>query len=247
MKKKTQKVLLTLFTVLVALAAVIIVSVLHKPEEDNGIPKDTVDKNGTFNTDTPATVNGIKDININLGNGMYITNVGGYTGIYMEDGSDELVTGVTMIIVENTGKDDIQYAEILLPIGKEEAKFVLSTLPAGEKVVLLEKERMGYSGESDCGSAIAQNVVIFDKPLDKMEDQFEIQLLGGMMNVRNISGSDIRGNIVIYYKNSAADILYGGITYRLTIEGGLAAGEVRQMPGSHISEKGSEVMFITVG
>lgn len=246
MKNKTKKIIFISFVALVIFLAVIIVSVLSKTE-DNKISISPIDKNDILDTGKPAAVNGIKDININLGNGMFITNVGGYTGIYMEDGSDELVTGMTMIVVENTGENDIQYAEIFLPIGKEEAKFTLTTLPAGEKIILLEKERMEYSGEADCGSAVARNVVIFDKPLDKMEDKFEIRLLDGMMNVKNISGSDIKDNIVIYYKNSAADVFYGGITYRLTVEGGLAGGEVRQMPGSHVSEKGSKVVFVTVG
>jgi hypothetical protein len=52
---------------------------------------------------------------------------------------------------------------------------------------------------------------------------------------------------VIYYKNSASDLYYGGITYRIRIEGGLAAGEIRQAMGNHLSESGSAVMFVTIG
>jgi len=50
---------------------------------------------------------------------------------------------------------------------------------------------------------------------------------------------------VVYYKNAAQDIYYGGITYRITIEGGLKAGEIRQTMTKHASDTGSKIMFVT--
>ena len=78
-------------------------------------------------------------------------------------------------------------------------------------------------------------------------DQLKLQILDGAVNVTNISGKDIAGDIVIYYKNSAADLYYGGITYRVRIEGGLKAGEIRQIMASHFSDTGSKIMFVTIG
>jgi len=45
---------------------------------------------------------GFADIEtISLGNSLEITDIGSYTGIYMEDGSDDVVSGIQMIIVKN--------------------------------------------------------------------------------------------------------------------------------------------------
>ena len=71
--------------------------------------------------------------------------------------------------------------------------------------------------------------------------------MDGAVNVTNISGEDIEGNIVVYYKNAAKDLYYGGITYRITIEGGLKADEIRQVMTNHASDTGSRIMFVTIG
>ena len=68
-----------------------------------------------------------------------------------------------------------------------------------------------------------------------------------MLNVTNISDEDITGDVVVYYKNASADMLYGGITYRVTISGGIKAGEIRQVVAGHFSDSGSRIMFATVG
>ena len=79
------------------------------------------------------------------------------------------------------------------------------------------------------------------------EDKLQLQVLDGALNVINISGEDITGDVVIYYKNAAADVYYGGITYRVRIEGGIKADEIKQIMASHFSDSGSKVMFVTVG
>ena len=184
---------------------------------------------------------------ISLGEELYVTGMGGYTGMYMEDGSNGIVSDVLMLMVTNNGEKTVQYAEISMPAGEEEAKFTLSTLPAGATVVLLEQSHMIYDGETEYADPVAQRVAFFSEEPSLMEDTFRLQVLDGVMNVTNISDADIEGEIVIYYKNKSAGIYYGGITYRSRIQGGLAAGEIRQMTGGHISQSGTEVMFVTVG
>ena len=163
----------------------------------------------------------------------------------MEDGTDEVVSGILMIIVKNTGEKAVQYAEITLP--DSGAFFTLSTLPAGESVVLLEQTRMAYTGNEDVTQAAASNMAVFSEPLSLCEDKLQLQILDGALNVINISGQDIEGDVVIYYKNAASDLYYGGITYRVRIEGGLKADEVKQIMADHFSASGSKVMFVTVG
>ncbi len=197
--------------------------------------------------DSQQTTARMEDVNINLGNGLYITDIGGYTGMYMEDGSDEIVSGVLMIIVTNTGDQTLQYAKISLEAGETDGSFEVSTLPAGKSVVLLETSRMAYDKNTFYTTAVAENVAFFPQEPSLMEDTVKLHILDGVINVTNISDTDIDGEIVVYYKNSASDLYYGGITYRSRVTDGLKAGEIRQVVGSHISASGTAVMFVTIG
>ena len=49
-----------------------------------------------------------------LGANLTIDYIGSYAGIYMEDGSDEIVSNMLMLIVKNTGTQDLQLARITL-------------------------------------------------------------------------------------------------------------------------------------
>ena len=71
-----------------------------------------------------------------------ILNIGNYTGVYMEDGSDEVLSGVMMIVLENNSEKDLQLARIYITYSDETAEFEVTNLPAGEKAVLLEKNRL---------------------------------------------------------------------------------------------------------
>ena len=136
--------------------------------------------------------------------------------------------------------------KITLEAGETDAVFELTTLPAGQAVVLLEKNRMAYDSNATYQTAKTDNLAVFAEEISKMEDTVKVQFLDGVLNVTNISDSDIDGEIVIYYKNSASDLYYGGITYRTRVTGGLAKGEIRQIAGAHASKTGSALMFVQI-
>ena len=182
---------------------------------------------------------------INLGYGLEITDAGKYTGAYMEDGTDEVVSGTMMILVRNSGSNDIQYARITAVCQGTEYNFTLSNLPAGEGVVLLDQDRKAAVG-SAVDSAVLSGAVLFDAPMSLMEESVEIQGTDGVLEVKNISGEDISGDIYVYYKYSAADLFYGGITFRARVEGGLKAGEQRQISTGHYSPGGCRIVQVTV-
>ena len=242
--------IIALFLVLVLIA--LLAWGLHNTQES---PSEQTDESGITDAaaessgqDTiPAQINGVTLQEYALGKGLTLVEVGKYTGVYMEDGTDEIVSNVLMVIVRNDGQQDIQYAEITVPTSGAEAKFSLSTLPVGESIVLLEQNRMVWSDDENYTSAAAQNIALFTDSMDLCEDLISIQALDGVVNITNISGADISGDIVIYYKNASSDLLYGGITYRVRLEGGLKADEIRQITASHFSENGSRIMFVTVG
>ncbi|MBO5070133.1 MAG: hypothetical protein J6C37_07205 [Roseburia sp.] len=195
---------------------------------------------------TPV-IGAMEDVEVVLGKCLQIINIGSYTGAFVEDGTNEIVSGVLMLVVTNISETDLQYAQITLPTEEGEAQFSISTLPAGESAVILEQNRMPYTGQEDCSMAVISNIATFDETLSLCENQLELQILDGAINVTNISGEDITGDVVIYYKNAADDLYYGGITYRVRIEGGMAADEIQQIMAGHFSDSGSKIMFVTVG
>ena len=180
-----------------------------------------------------------------LQEGLTITNIDKYAGIYMEDGSDEMVSNLLMIQVENTTGKDLYLAQIKLEYGNKTAEFQVTNLPNGAKAVLLERQRMSYTAQLP-QSASAENVA-FTTEFSMFADQLEVNALDGVINVKNISGKDIPEDIYVYYKNYAGNLYYGGITYRIQIDGGLKAGEIRQIMASHYIQSSSKLLMVTIG
>lgn len=182
---------------------------------------------------------------IGLDYGLQITDHGSYTGVYMEDGSNEIVSDVMMLVVQNNGEADIQLAELTVLCGGETYRFKLTNLAVGKRAVLLDLDRKRAEGGTPEVVEL-DSVALFQEPMELHEDAIEIGGLEGMLNVKNISDTDISGDIHIYYKYAAQDIYYGGITFRVRIQGGLKAGELRQIPAGHFDPKGCEIIQVTI-
>lgn len=252
-KKKTNKFLVAVLVLTVILLTALVGLLLlglsdgeqdSAAAENNTSAAASVQTTDAQNAETAPVV----ENSVNLGYGLYVTDIGSYTGMYMEDGTDEILSGILMLVVKNGGAQDVQYAQITMPVGEETATFTLTTLPVGESVVLLESSRMQHREDVDYGALLPkiENIAYFQEPVSIQEDKLKIGIVDGAVNVTNISGADIAGNIVVYYKNAAADLYYGGITYRVTIEGGLKADEIRQVMTNHASDTGSKIMFVTI-
>ena len=235
-KKKGNKGLwIALGAVAVVVLAVVLVLVLCGGDDKQ--PDDESGKN--------PVING--SVSINVGSGLRIVDIGAYTGMYMEDGSNEVVSGVLMCIVTNEGDRAVEYAQLQLHDGERDIPFTLTALLPGRSVVLLAQDKTAYDKKASYTATVAESVAFFANEPSLQADRLQIQGLEGGMNITNISKEDITGDVVIYYKNVAADgLLYGGITYRTRIAGGIKAGELKQGMTQHFSVKGSEVLFVTV-
>lgn len=194
-------------------------------------------------TDAPTSAT---EPDLTLDRGLEIVDIGWYTGEYLEDGSNESVENILMILLANNGHEDIQYAEITVNVDGKPARFVVTTLPAGEQMILLEQNRMPFVAGATYTDAAAEHVAVFEDTMDTKSGQLKIQGLNGAVNVINISGQNIEGDIVIYYKNVYGGTMYGGITYRITIQGGLEVGQVRQVMTKHFITDVSRIMFVTI-
>lgn len=184
------------------------------------------------------------DGTIYLDRNLRITDIGKYVGMYMEDGTNEVVTNVMMIILHNDGTEDLQLARIVLEYSDFTAQFEATNLPAGEAVVLLEKNRLAFEN-STCLRAELTNCAFFPAPMSMMEEMFEVTGGDGYIDIKNITADVISGEIFIYYKNSATDLLYGGITYRCRVSGGIAAGETVRIMAGHYQEGSSRLLMVS--
>lgn len=179
-----------------------------------------------------------------LGDNLYITDIGNYTGAYMEDGSDEILTGILMIVLKNEGEAALQLARISLVYADFTANFEVTNLPAGESVVLLEKNRHPYVSDRYL-RATTENVVFFQEPMSLQEDKVKITGTKGFLEVENLT-DETMGQIYIYYKNSAADLLYGGITYRARVDSGLKAGKKTTVQTNHFNPKTCTILNVQI-
>lgn len=234
-----------------AAAAALLLPRMNQPEKTTGqtLPRPDstapADPGAETEQTTPTVVTiPVETHNVyDLGNGLEINQIDSYAGIYMEDGSDEVVSGVLMISLTNHGEQDLQLARVRLTYEEGEALFEVTNLPAGATAILLEKNRMEAT-EAEPLTSEAENVLFFAEPMNCQEDRFLIGGSSGMLTVENISGEDIEGDIYVYYKNSAADQFFGGITYRAKVSGGLKAGETATMMASHYSPDMCTVVMV---
>lgn len=183
---------------------------------------------------------------IQLGQGLVIEGITNYAGVYMEDGSDETVTNVMMLILRNSNGQDLQLARINVVYEDFIAQFEASNLPSGEAVVLLEKTRASKP-EGEYQSLELTNAAFFQTSMSLQDDKLEIAGGNGYLDVTNISGEDITGTVRVFYKNCGQDLLYGGITYMATLNNGVAAGETIRVLTGHYSEGNCRIVNVALG
>ena len=235
----------TIVAVLIVLAiATVLIVIGGKPSSD---PTGMATGNFQPMPNNPTVnIENLDDLESETYKGLKVEKIGSYSGVFMEDGTNDIVSRILMIVVKNTGSRTVQYGEIQLTNGSGTASFTVSTLPPGESIILLEKNRMSYDAGKALTEVKIQNVAVFQQEPSLCEDRIKVQAVDGIITVTNIANEDITGNIVIYYKNAASDILYGGITYRVTIKGGIKAGDIQQIAAKHYTSNASRIMWITV-
>lgn len=242
-KKPGKKFTLILIPVLVLILLLSLVA-LGQSEDDEAVQQSET----AAAASNPMAEAVLEDVQINMLNGLQILDIGSYSGLNIEGDTTQFVENVLMLVVTNAGTDYIQYAEIELYNDGENYYFTLSTLAPGAKMVVLERDQTQFPEGTDfsAASAVHTQLAVFQETPSCYEDQLKIQLMNGAMNVTNVSGEDISGEIVIYYKNTSVDMYYGGVTYRTRIEGGLKTGEIRQIMLNTVYEAGTEVLYVTI-
>ena len=179
-----------------------------------------------------------------LGEGIELQALSGYQGPYVEDGTDDIVSDVLAITVRNDGDKTVQYAHIILTQGETAYEFDVTTLPVGASAQLLELSRQPMPDNTDGMTAQVTACAVFDTEPTMCEDVFQIETQDTAITITNNSGSDIAGQIYVYYKIAYGDLYMGGITYRVGAAG-LKAGESTTCYAGHFSTDYSKLMFVT--
>ena len=192
--------------------------------------------------DIQETVQGISLPYSIGGSGLVIRSITSYDGTYIEDGSDSDISGVTVIILENTGDTEVEYASITVNREGRELQFEASALPAGETVVVQEKKRVLFEGGNytDCSADVAEI-----EEFDMSSDQIRVDETGDQtLTVTNLTDENIPA-VRIFYKfyMKDEDTYVGGITYTAKITGLDANASVEITP-SHYLKGSSRIMMI---
>lgn len=179
-----------------------------------------------------------------MGDGLRLAAVGTYTGEFMEDGSNDPVENVLALVIENTGVDLIEYAELSTTFDNSNATFQFTAIPAGGYVLVLESNRQTATQDSSVQlPQVVRLAKVNDLILDYSND-FQLYTADGVINLVNTSGKDYDNDIFVYYKTYQYNVYMGGVTYRARFSGGLADGAIGQSTQNHFSQADSVVVYM---
>lgn len=193
----------------------------------------------------PDAVN-VEDIQIDASAaGLSVVSMENISGMYVEDGSDEVTSGIFAVTFRNDSDSDLQYAKLVLTVGKEDYTFEISTLPAGETVRAMEINKKAFASSDGDVTLTQENVAWFDEAPSMYENIFKITQRSNAIIVENISDKTVTAPIYVYYKNYTDGVYIGGITYRAGTQEDLAPGKSVALSAKHFDPDSSRLMFVT--
>lgn len=176
------------------------------------------------------------------GTSLVIRQVSSYDGIYLEDGSDTEISGVSAMILENTGSSAVEFVRIQLEGDTVTYAFEASALPAQSVVVIQEKNKASYQ------DLTYHNCIADVAPLEQMDMSAGKILLvdngNNTLSITNLTDSEIPCVRVFYKFFMGDDMVYvGGITYNAKVTD-LKPGETKKITPGHYISGSSNVMMI---
>ena len=146
-----------------------------------------------------------------------------FDGTYPEDGSCDPVKNVAAVILENTGSTTLQNGAVRLMQGKQILVFSFTMLPAGERILVMEKSRKSFSSDpvTSCWGWSLNHTV---------DRNFQVEEYGrsGFI-VTNLSANNSNATICFKAYDTVRQMYIGGYTYRLTVQN-LKPGIAKVLP-----------------
>lgn len=140
-----------------------------------------------------------------------------YEGPFLEDDSGTEVTNVAALLLRNTGQFGVERARVVLEAGAVQLVFEADTIPAGQAVLVLEKDGKEYGPQTFTGCTGWE---VCSQEDWSGAEMLEIQSVDmGTVRVTNQTDKVLAG-ILLHYKNYLADpgFFVGGRTYLYLIE-----------------------------
>lgn len=170
-----------------------------------------------------------------------IQRVNGYSGIFIEDGSDKEVKNVAAIEVKNTSNKPLEFAQIQLYNGSKKLVFDVSTLPANSSAVVMEKNKASFN--SSKGVTYGGTTAGYVNSLEKASSIKCKKVKNNGIEVTNTSSKNIPCVRVFYKYKSSEGYYVGGITYTAKVKD-LKAGASQTIYPSHFASDGGEIMMV---
>ena len=171
-----------------------------------------------------------------------VERIATFSGVYVEDSSDEPVKNVASVLVTNETDQFLDLGTLIYEIDGKEAKFIVTGLPAGASAWVMEAGRITATNDSEfkqksCTTVFRQNAVF------EIEGA-TLQSSGNMLRVENNSDETLK-NVAVYYKTIHTDGNYfGGITYMAVI-GDVAPRESAEKFAGHFREGWTDVVRVS--
>ena len=170
-----------------------------------------------------------------------IQRINGYSGIFIEDGSDKEVKNVAAIEVKNTSNKPLEFAQIQLYNGSKKLVFDVSTLPANSSAIAMEKNKASFN--SSKGVTYGGTTAGYVNSLEKSSSVKCKKVKNNGIEVTNTSSKNIPCVRVFYKYKSSEGYYVGGITYTAKVED-LKAGASQTIYPSHFASDGGEIMMV---
>ena len=168
---------------------------------------------------------------------------GSMTGPYLEDGSDNHVENVACVLIRNTGDGYLDYGVVKAVAGGEEFTFVVTGLPEGDGVWVMEKDRKAFPQGATL--ELTEELISQERDVMATDDRITVDLLDGKISITNVGHRPLT-SVRIYYKSVHEDgNLLGGITYTSTAEN-IGAGATMEITGGHSRATGCVVVRVDV-
>ena len=177
------------------------------------------------------------------GHNLRIEKLAPYTGIFVEDGTNQQVTGVAMIMVQNTGDDVVEYAEITVEYANKTLCFQITALPAGERMVVQEKTGSGVPE----GAAGAASALVVHRTQMKIASEISVSDNGdNSLIVKNMTNETIPTVRIFYkYYMENENMFVGGIAFTVRITS-LGSDSSMVVYPSHYNSQTSRVVMATI-
>lgn len=178
------------------------------------------------------------------GYGLVIEKMAPYNGMFVEDGTNATVQNVAMLLVHNNSNVPVEYTQLRVICGQVELLFDISALPAGERLVVQEKNGKKIP-DGDVTSATA--MVVQRANMEMSESLVRVTDNGdNTLTVQNLTGETIP-TVRIFYKYYMKDekVFVGGIAFTVRISRLAPGASVTVQPSHYTSQTSRMVMVLT--